>query len=104
VSRRKPAAPPPAAPPPLTLPDDDDELELGQGDDDEGDDEDDDAEPGVCRYCGCTEARACPEGCEWADEDQTICTACQELALELGFSALDTLLELEGPIDRWSGK
>lgn len=29
-----------------------------------------------CRYCHCTEAMACPEGCAWADADYTICTAC----------------------------
>jgi ferredoxin len=90
LSRRGKAAPAPAAPP-LELPGDDDE-DLEQ--------EEDDVEPGVCRYCGCTEAEACPEGCGWADEDETICTACQDLALELGFSALDTLVELEGPIKR----
>jgi hypothetical protein len=30
--------------------------------------------PRACRFCGCTEARACPGGCAWATED--ICTAC----------------------------
>lgn len=39
---------------------------------------------GVCRICGCTDSRAClvPAGegrfdsCEWADEAETLCTAC----------------------------
>ncbi len=40
---------------------------------------------GVCRYCGCTDERACAhwvrddrvyEGCEWVDEAHTICSAC----------------------------
>jgi hypothetical protein len=33
--------------------------------------------PGVCRGCGCTEARACVGGCAWADDSQTLCTTCQ---------------------------
>jgi hypothetical protein len=31
---------------------------------------------GVCRKCGCTDARACEGGCAWADETQTLCTRC----------------------------
>lgn len=35
---------------------------------------------GVCRVCGCTEARGCideqGESCEWADATRTICTRC----------------------------
>jgi ParB/RepB/Spo0J family partition protein len=31
---------------------------------------------GVCRECGCTEDAACEEGCSWADETRTLCTAC----------------------------
>lgn len=34
--------------------------------------------PAECRYCHCTEFDACPEGCTWADDDSTICTACLE--------------------------
>jgi hypothetical protein len=36
--------------------------------------------PGVCRYCRCTEARACPGGCAWIDADSTVCSApaCEE--------------------------
>jgi hypothetical protein len=30
----------------------------------------------TCRICGCTEFRACPEGCYWADEDMTLCSEC----------------------------
>jgi hypothetical protein len=29
---------------------------------------------GVCRFCGCTERRACPGGCSWADQDKTVCS------------------------------
>ena len=29
--------------------------------------------PGRCRYCKCTDARACPEGCSWYDLEQTVC-------------------------------
>jgi hypothetical protein len=31
---------------------------------------------GVCRECGCTEAKACAGGCAWADTTQTLCTTC----------------------------
>lgn len=30
----------------------------------------------VCLSCGCSEADACPDGCGWADESQTVCTEC----------------------------
>lgn len=33
-------------------------------------------EPGVCRQCGCTDERACPEGCCWVDAEETKCSAC----------------------------
>lgn len=35
--------------------------------------------PGMCRYCHCTEQRACPEGCSWMDTGRTVCSseACQ---------------------------
>ena len=32
---------------------------------------------GVCRKCGCTDERACPQGCAWTDETHTLCTACE---------------------------
>jgi ParB/RepB/Spo0J family partition protein len=32
---------------------------------------------GVCRECGCTERHACPGGCGWVDESQTLCTQCE---------------------------
>ena len=32
--------------------------------------------PGVCRFCGCTEAAACPGGCRWMDAEETLCSAC----------------------------
>jgi hypothetical protein len=30
--------------------------------------------PGVCRYCRCTEARACAGGCYWLYPEQTVCS------------------------------
>jgi hypothetical protein len=41
---------------------------------------------GVCRYCGCTERRACVGGCGWADLYRTVCSsaACLEKALADG--------------------
>lgn len=32
--------------------------------------------PGQCRWCGCTQERACASGCGWANREQTLCTAC----------------------------
>lgn len=34
----------------------------------------------VCRYCGCTNDRACPAGCEWVDNDANLCSACLPMA------------------------
>lgn len=34
---------------------------------------------GTCRWCRCTELNACPQGCGWADRDQTLCTACVDV-------------------------
>jgi hypothetical protein len=31
--------------------------------------------PGRCRYCSCTEDRACDAGCWWYDEEQTVCSS-----------------------------
>lgn len=34
---------------------------------------------GVCKYCGCTEQRACPTErgpCSWMNQEQTICSGC----------------------------
>ncbi len=33
----------------------------------------------VCRVCNCTDMRACPEGCEWVEED--LCSACAGVEL-----------------------
>jgi hypothetical protein len=30
---------------------------------------------GTCQYCGCTDARACPEGCFWIDDEHTVCSS-----------------------------
>lgn len=32
--------------------------------------------PGVCQGCGCTEDRACPNGCAWANTKRTWCSEC----------------------------
>ncbi|MCA9270507.1 MAG: hypothetical protein KDA41_18625 [Planctomycetales bacterium] len=31
---------------------------------------------GTCRLCGCSEDLACPDGCEWVDGTQTLCSTC----------------------------
>jgi hypothetical protein len=31
---------------------------------------------GECRVCGCTDDRACIDGCSWVDANRTLCTAC----------------------------
>lgn len=33
---------------------------------------------GQCILCGCTDERACPDGCSWVDKDHTICSACAD--------------------------
>ena len=32
--------------------------------------------PGRCRWCGCTELKACGAGCSWANRAATLCSAC----------------------------
>lgn len=29
-----------------------------------------------CIVCGCTDERACPGGCDWANDDPPVCTTC----------------------------
>jgi hypothetical protein len=36
-------------------------------------------EPGVCHVCQCTDEEGCPEGCEWADDEHTLCSRCDDL-------------------------
>jgi hypothetical protein len=36
-------------------------------------------EGGRCRLCGCTDEYACPGGCSWANQQQTLCSACVPL-------------------------
>lgn len=38
------------------------------------------SQPGVCFGCGCTDEFACPQGCAWTDERQTMCTECERRA------------------------
>ena len=47
-------------------------------------------QPGVCRYCGCTENRACPGGCAWMDPQQTACSAepCRERYMAEAFTPM----------------
>ena len=35
---------------------------------------DDMVDPGVCRYCQCTEDEACEGGCSWVNAEQTVCS------------------------------
>jgi len=35
-------------------------------------------EYGVCKLCGCTDAKACAAGCSWVDAEHTLCSACAE--------------------------
>lgn len=37
--------------------------------------------PGICCRCNCTEDRACPGGCSWADTMRTVCTACVDFGV-----------------------
>lgn len=30
---------------------------------------------GICRYCRCTDAMACDEGCSWVDKEHTVCSS-----------------------------
>lgn len=61
----------------------------------------------VCKYCGCTDDEACPGGCAWAfdegdpgGEDGAVCTRCDELAVEMGYAALEAFVEFEGQVRR----
>lgn len=33
------------------------------------------ARSGICRYCLCTDERACPDGCSWHDKAHTVCSS-----------------------------
>lgn len=43
---------------------------------------------GTCCKCGCTDARACPDGCSWIDTQEDLCSRC---AAELMTAPLDNL-------------
>lgn len=34
---------------------------------------------GECRFCGCTEERACYGGCSWANATRTVCSRCMKV-------------------------
>ncbi len=36
----------------------------------------DDCDEPACTVCGCSEMDACEGGCEWVDEDLSLCSAC----------------------------
>lgn len=38
---------------------------------------------GICRICGCTDERACPEICSWVDATHTLCSSCATGTIEL---------------------
>lgn len=40
--------------------------------------------PGTCQVCGCTDYAACPGGCCWADDSQTLCSSCEDVAPSRG--------------------
>jgi hypothetical protein len=42
--------------------------------------------PGTCRWCRCSHFNPCPDGCGWADPEQTLCTEC--VAIEHAWRAL----------------
>lgn len=42
-----------------------------------------------CRVCGCTDNHACPNGCEWSDIDETLCTVCEDAVEALAAWFLD---------------
>lgn len=48
-----------------------------------------------CRYCGCTDRSACPEGCFWAAPE--VCSNCIEPAIE----ELLELIEEEADLEAW---
>jgi len=33
---------------------------------------------GTCQVCGCTETMGCPDGCAWANWQETLCTRCAD--------------------------
>lgn len=34
---------------------------------------------GRCRFCGCTQLNACPEGCWWINRAETVCSSCDDV-------------------------
>jgi hypothetical protein len=47
---------------------------------------------GQCRWCGCTDARACDAGCSWANRQHTLCSEC--VALDRALRTVAGRLEL----------
>jgi hypothetical protein len=54
---------------------------------------------GTCIVCGCTDARACPGGCFWIDEEHTLCSACAGLGNQNGTEQKKIEQKLTGQLD-----
>jgi hypothetical protein len=50
-------------------------------------------EPGMCFFCGCTEAEACEPGCWWVNTRQTLCSVCCTAIGQAVMVALHNLAE-----------
>jgi hypothetical protein len=62
---------------------------------------------GRCRYCRCTDARACPDGCAWLDKEHTVCdseTCRSSFAAELAkiACAADPSVALLAAVGGWA--
>jgi hypothetical protein len=52
---------------------------------------------GSCRFCGCTEEAACPGGCAWTDDSQTLCSQCLTV-VDVAIAFVDALgVVMTGP-------
>lgn len=65
------------------------------------------AQPGVCRVCGCTQDKACPDGCSWTSISRTLCTTpnCTRIAsvidmIELCAQVADEAAKIHRPAHR----
>lgn len=50
---------------------------------------------GVCKYCRCTDNRACWGGCDWIDQEHTVCSKCVEKCDEHDLLRIHTAEMLE---------
>lgn len=56
----------------------------------------------ACRYCGCTDDRACPGGCAWVAPDVCSAKACVERAYLECVLTPDLGQSIEEPIEPYS--